>query len=85
MYAIRSYYAQIVAANKCDMAEPEKIQEFKEYIEAQGFKFFPISAATTQGTKELIYEVAAQLEALPPIKKFEIEPLTQQELDEKFV
>ena len=76
---------QIVAANKCDMATPEQIKEFKEFIELQGIKFFPISAVTIQGTKELIYEISTQLDALPPIKKYEVQPLTKQELDDKLL
>ncbi len=72
---------QIVAANKCDMATPEKIEEFKAYIESKGLKFFPISAATTQGTKELIMEVAKELEKLPPIRQYEPQPLTQEEIE----
>jgi len=73
---------QIVAANKSDMATPEQIAEFKEYIEEMGLKFFEISAATTKGTKELITAVADKLAELPPIKEYEAEPLTQAELDE---
>lgn len=76
---------QIVAANKCDMATPEQIKEFKEFIELQGIKFFPISAVTIQGTKDLIYEISTQLDALPPIKKYEVQPLTKQELDDKLL
>ncbi len=74
---------QIVAANKCDMADPEKIEEFKNYIEEQGLKFFPISAATTQGTKDLVLEISKQLEALPPIRQYEPQPLTQQEIEQR--
>ena len=74
---------QIVAANKCDMATPEQIEEFKAYIESKGLKFFPISAATTQGTKELIMEVAKELEKLPPIRQYEPEPLTQEEIEHR--
>lgn len=74
---------QIVAANKCDMATPEKIEEFKAYIESKGLKFFPISAATTQGTKELIMEVAKELEKLPPIRQYEPQPLTQEEIENR--
>ncbi len=74
---------QIVAANKCDMATPEKIEEFKAYIESKGLKFFPISAATTQGTKELIMEVAKELEKLPPIRQYEPQPLTQEEIEHR--
>ena len=76
---------QIIAANKCDMADPEKIEEFKSYIESKGLKFYAISAATTQGTKELIMEVAKQLEGLPPIKMYEVQPLSQAEIEERLV
>ena len=35
---------QIVAANKCDMADEEQITRLREFIEAKGMKFFAISA-----------------------------------------
>lgn len=74
---------QIVAANKCDMASPEQIEAFRSYIEGKGFPFFKISAATTQGTTELINKVSEVLDTLPPIKEFEPDPIPQAELDEK--
>ncbi len=74
---------QIVAANKCDMADDEKIENIRKYIEQKGMKFFAISAATTHGTKELINAVASELENLPPVKSYEAEPITQAELEEK--
>ena len=74
---------QIVAANKCDMASPEQIADFQKYVSAKGYAFYKISAATNQGTKELINAVAAELDKLPPIKKYEAEPLSRRELDEK--
>jgi GTP-binding protein len=73
---------QIVAANKSDMATQEQIDTLREYIESKGIPFLCISAATTQGTQELINKVTEVLDTLPPIKKYEAEPLTQQELDE---
>lgn len=76
---------QIVAANKSDMATPEQIAEFKSYIEEKGLPFFEISAATTMGTQELVYGIWDKLKDLPPVKEFEAEPLTQQELDEKLI
>ena len=76
---------QIVAANKSDMATPEQIAEFKAYIEEKGLSFFEISAATTMGTQELVYGIWDKLKDLPPVKEFEAEPLTQQELDEKLI
>lgn len=73
---------QIVAANKCDIATAEQIAEFRKYIEDKGLEFFEISAATTMGTKELISAVYSKLKELPPIKQYEPEPMSQQELDE---
>lgn len=76
---------QIVAANKSDMATPEQIERFKEYIEKQGMRFFEISAVTTKGTQELIKAVHEELSKLPPVKQFEAQPLTQEELDDKLL
>lgn len=72
---------QIVAANKSDMATPEQIMAFRSYIENLGYPFFEISAATTAGTKELIAAVSYKLEELPPIKRYEPEPLSAEELE----
>ncbi|MGN1411004.1 MAG: GTPase ObgE [Oscillospiraceae bacterium] len=73
---------QIVAGNKSDIATPEQIAEVKEYIESKGLKFFQISSATRLGVKDLINEVSAVLDTLPPIKIFEPEPFTTEELTE---
>jgi GTP-binding protein len=74
---------QIVAANKSDMASEEQIAKFKEYVEDKGYLFYEISAATTKGTQELMYGVWERLEMLPPVKRFEAQPLTKEELDQK--
>ena len=74
---------QIIAANKCDMATPEQIADFKAFAEKQGLSVFEISAATTQGTKELIDAAYRELEKLPPIKEYEVEPPAPAELDEQ--
>lgn len=76
---------QIVTANKSDMATAEQIAEFRKYIENKGLTFFEISAATTVGTQDLIYGIWDKLKELPPVKEFEAQPLTQQELDEKLL
>lgn len=73
---------QIVAANKSDMATEEQIADFRKYIEDKGLQFFCISAATTQGTSELINKVSEVLDTLPPIKEYEPDPIPQSELDE---
>lgn len=76
---------QIVAANKSDMATPEQIERLRNYVEDQGLLFYEISAATTKGTKELMYGVWERLSVLPPVKQFEAQPLTQDELDDKLI
>ncbi len=76
---------QIVAANKCDLATPEQIAAFREFIEEQGLPMYEISAATTQGTRELMLKVYEELKKLPPVKQFEAQPLTQEELDDKLL
>jgi GTP-binding protein len=73
---------QIVAGNKSDIATPEQIAEVKEYVESKGYKFFEISSATRSGVKSLIDEVSATLDTLPPIKHFEAQPLTEEEVRE---
>lgn len=76
---------QIVAANKSDMATPEQVERLRNYVEDQGLLFYELSAATTKGTKELMYGVWERLSVLPPVKQFEAQPLTQEELDDKLI
>lgn len=64
----------IVVANKCDLIDEEKIEEYRAYFEGKGYAFFPIMAAIAEGTKELIQYTAAVLQKLPPIKVYEVEP-----------
>ena len=76
---------QIVAANNSDMATPEQVERLRNYVEDQGLLFYEISAATTKGTKELMYGVWERLSVLPPVKQFEAQPLTQEEIDDKLI
>ena len=69
----------LVAGNKCDMASPEQIEAFRSYVEERGYRFFPISAATRMGTRELMDAVAAELAKLPPIVRYEVEPPTEEQ------
>ncbi|MFV0401746.1 MAG: GTPase ObgE [Oscillospiraceae bacterium] len=64
---------QMVAGNKTDIAEQDSIDRFKDYIEKLGLAFYPISAATKQGTRELVFAISGELEALPPIREYEPE------------
>ena len=64
---------QIVAANKCDLLgdDRENIERLKSHVEALGYEFFEMSAATTSGTRELMGHAAARLATLPPIAVYE--------------
>ena len=74
---------QIVAANKSDIATPEQIEDFRKFIAEKGLPFFVISAASAQGTKELVAAIAGELEKLPPIVRYEAKPLTFEELEQQ--
>jgi len=71
---------QIVAANKCDLADEEQIAAFERYITDKGLQLFRISAATTEGTDALMDAVTEKLDTLPPVKRYEPVPLTLEEL-----
>ena len=64
---------QIVLGNKCDVASPEQIEEFRAFIETQGLVFLPISAATRQGVDSLPALVYERLKDLPPVETYEPE------------
>ena len=68
---------QIVLGNKCDVATPEQIEEFRQFIEAKGLTFLPISAAANQGLKTLPGLVWEKLQTLPPVQTFEAEYVPQ--------
>ncbi|MBR7056243.1 MAG: GTPase ObgE [Oscillospiraceae bacterium] len=74
---------QLVAANKCDLLPPEGregLERLRRHVEAQGCRFFELSAATMQGTKELMLAAAGMLSELPPIRRYEadyVPPLPQ--------
>lgn len=58
---------QIVAFNKMDLPEAQaRWPDVQAGLRAQGYEAMAISAATGQGTRELLYRVAQLLRALPP-------------------
>ncbi|MEG1774519.1 MAG: Obg family GTPase CgtA, partial [Oscillospiraceae bacterium] len=65
----------LVAANKCDIATEEQRAAFRTEMEARGYRVFEISAAASQGTRPLIEAVAAELDRLPPVLRYEPDPL----------
>lgn len=64
----------IVAGNKCDLATDEQIEEFKTFVEQQGYVFFPIMAPINEGVDDLLNKILEMLSKLPPITKYEAEP-----------
>ncbi len=56
---------QILALNKIDITEVrEDLEEIEKHFSKSGVKTFPISSATGEGTKELVWEVVRHLENL---------------------
>ena len=64
----------LVAGNKCDLATEEQIQEFKEFVESQGYEFFPIMAAINYEVEPLLKKIQEMLSTLPPVERYEAEP-----------
>lgn len=71
---------QIVVGNKADLATPEQIRDFQNYVEEKGFPFYVMSAATTQGVEAVKNAITAKLETLPPILEYEGHPYEDEEL-----
>ena len=68
----------IVAGNKCDLATDEQIASFRQFVEEQGYTFFPIMAPIHEGVDALLDKISEELSKLPPIRRYEVEtePLT---------
>lgn len=67
-------WPMLVAGNKCDLATDEQIEDFKSFVEAQGYEFFPIMAPINEGVDALMNKVLEMLSKLPPITHYEAEP-----------
>lgn len=72
----------IVAANKCDLIPEgsDNLERLRSYVTEKGYPFYEISAATTQGTKQLMRVVATMLQDLPPVIVYEpeyVKPLAE--------
>jgi GTP-binding protein len=60
---------QILALNKIDITEArEDLEKIEKHFNNSGIKTFPISSATGEGTKELIWEVVKGLEELARVQ-----------------
>ncbi len=72
----------LVAANKCDLLpqNSDHLQRLREHVTKLGYELYEISAATTEGTRELMRTVARKLSQLPPVTIYEpeyVKPLPQ--------
>lgn len=74
---------QIVAGNKVDLATDGQLARFRKFIEDQGLEYYEMIAPIAEGTKELINAVAAKLATLPPVRRFESEPVPMEVLERK--
>lgn len=63
---------QIIALNKIDAADAEKVAEIKRYFDDEGREVFVISAATGEGTQALVYHLIQKIDEIPP-PEFNIE------------
>ena len=62
----------LVAGNKADIAgDRALVDRLRAHVEARGMPFFELSAATSQGVRELVFAAARELESLPPIAVYE--------------
>ncbi|HMM30552.1 MAG TPA: Obg family GTPase CgtA, partial [Clostridia bacterium] len=69
---------QMVAANKMDITGAvENLEVFKEALEKEGVKVFPVSAATVSGFDALLDEITKTLAVLPKVFEFEEEEMEQ--------
>ena len=72
----------IVVANKLDLIPEgsDNLERLRAYVTERGYEFYEISAATTQGTKQLMRVVAGKLQDLPPVIIYEpeyVKPLAE--------
>lgn len=65
---------QIIAANKMDIVyDQEMLDEFMSFMEKEGRKVFPISAATREGINDLLNEALHEIENFVPVDEDPIE------------
>lgn len=72
----------LVAGNKCDLAEEGQVEDFRRFVEGQGYQFFPIIAPINEQVDALVNAITAQLQKLPPILRYQPEPAELRPLEE---
>ncbi|MEI6579471.1 MAG: GTPase ObgE [Eubacteriales bacterium] len=76
---------QIVVANKTDLATPEQLERLRSYITGKGYAYYTMCAPISEGTKEVVDAIAAMLQTLPPIKRFNTEEIPVELFEKKKV
>ncbi|MBQ8001595.1 MAG: GTPase ObgE [Ruminococcus sp.] len=71
----------VVAGNKCDLATDEQIEDFRTFVEEQGYEFYPIMAAIRYDVDPLLDKITEMLQKLPPVTVYEAEPAPQIDVD----
>ena len=58
---------QVLAANKCDLLpeDSDALDRIRDYCAGLGIEVFPISAATGEGVRDLLYHVSSLLAEMP--------------------
>ena len=58
---------QVLAANKCDLLteDSDALERIREYCDSLGVEVYPISAATGEGIRDLLYHVSGMLDEMP--------------------
>lgn len=66
---------QLIAANKCDVLDPEvvDVERFEAYVCEHGWELIYISAATGENMKEFVNLIGERLRDLPPVTVYEAE------------
>ncbi len=72
----------IVAANKVDLVPEgsDNLERLRQYVTEKGYEFYEISAATHQGTRQLVQTIGLRLRELPPVTVYEpeyVKPLAE--------
>ena len=61
----------VVAGNKCDLTSDEQVEDFRKFVEAQGY-----------GVDPLLNKVTEMLSTLPPVEQYEPEPVAVKPVEE---
>ena len=77
---------QVLAANKCDLLteDSDALERIREYCDSLGVEVYPISAATGEGIRDLLYHVSGMLDEMPAettVYEQEYDPELMLELD----